>query len=127
MTEVEHKVLVDAMLSELGTAEKYNRLVFDLQAENARLRGLLERLADKPPSTPAPQSTPAECRLPSEWTSRPHWVDPSRGWMYGFPRLYDPAKDGDMTEWLIRNGYPEKLARQGLACTFSEWTEDGEK
>ena len=97
--------------------------------EVATLRGLLERLSPKsdrpkPIATPA---TPAECTVPPEWTSKPFWVDPPSGWAYGFPRLYDPAKDGDLTEWMIANGYPEKLARQGLACTFTACTEDGEK
>ena len=100
----------------------------------ATLRGLLDRLfpiktteSDRPQAiaTPHPQSTPAECTVPSEWTSRPYWVDPPSGHRYGFPRLYDPASDGDMTEWMIANGYPERLARQGLACTFTAATEDG--
>lgn len=38
MTSDEQKVLVDVMLAEIGTAEKYNSLVADLQAEIARLR-----------------------------------------------------------------------------------------
>lgn len=38
MTSDERKVLVDVMLAEIGTAEKYNSLVADLQAEIARLR-----------------------------------------------------------------------------------------
>jgi hypothetical protein len=62
--------------------------------------------------------------VPTQWTSRPYWVDPPSGWRYGFPRLYDPATDGDMVEWMIANGYPETLARQGLACTFTAQTED---
>ena len=77
--------------------------------------------------TPDPPSTPSECTVPPVWTSRPYWVDPPEGWRYGFPRLYDPAADGDMTEWMIRNGYPEQLARQGLACTFTACTDNGEK
>ena len=79
------------------------------------------------PRTPDPPSTPAECTLPPEWTSRPYWVDPPSGHRYGFPRLYDPKADGDMTQWMIRNGYPEQLARQGLACTFTACTDTGEK
>ena len=70
-------------------------------------------------NTPARHTTPTECTVPPEWTSRPFYVDPPSGWAYGFPRLYDPAKDGDMVAWMIANGYPEKLARQGLACTFT--------
>jgi hypothetical protein len=65
--------------------------------------------------------------VPPQWTSRPYYVDPPGGWRYGFPKLYDPAKDGDMVEWMIANGYPETLARQGLACTFRAQTEGGEK
>jgi hypothetical protein len=78
-------------------------------------------------ATPTPPSTPTECTVPPEWTSRPYWVDPPSGWRYGFPRLYDPAADGDMTAWMIANGYPEKLASQGLPCTFTASTEDGGK
>lgn len=79
------------------------------------------------PRKPSPHATPGECSVPPEWTSRPYWVDPPSGWRYGFPRLYDPASDGDMTAWMICQGYPEKLARQGLACTFTAMTEDDEK
>lgn len=38
--------------------------------------------------------------------SRLTWVDPNDGWHYGFPKLYDPDKDGDMKEWLTLEGYP---------------------
>ena len=101
----------------------------------ATLRGLLERMSGnaglscsgQSQSTPQADATPGECSVPAEWTSRPYWVDPPSGWRYGFPRLYDPAADGDMTAWMIANGYPERLARQGLACTFTASTEDGEK
>lgn len=34
------------------------------------------------------------------------WVDPPRGWQYGFPKLYNPNEDGDLWEWLVNNGYP---------------------
>jgi hypothetical protein len=78
-------------------------------------------------ATPPADPTSDECSVPPQWTSRPYWVDPPSGWRYGFPRLYDPATDGDVTAWMIANGYPERLARQGLACTFTEWKEDGEK
>jgi len=58
-----------------------------------------------------------------EWMRRPYWVDPPQGWRYGFPLLYDPGKDGDLARWLVVNGYPEHLARQGLPCTFTATTE----
>ena len=38
MTTDEKDVLTSVLLSEIGTAQKYNSLVFDLQAEIARLR-----------------------------------------------------------------------------------------
>jgi hypothetical protein len=72
-------------------------------------------------------ATPPEPAIPPAWLSRPYWVDPAGGHKYGFPRLYDPAKDGDMTAWLIANGYPERLAMQELACTFTACTNSGEK
>ena len=34
------------------------------------------------------------------------WVDPPEGWRYGFPAIYDPEKDGQMSEWIVRKGYP---------------------
>ena len=101
-----------------------------IKARAATLRRLLERTAgDRPKAINGGESDRPEpiATIPPEWLQRPYWVDPPSGWRYGFPRLYDPASDGDMTEWLIRNGYPEKLARQGLACTFTAATEDGEK
>ena len=34
------------------------------------------------------------------------WVDPPEGWKYGFPAIYDPEKDGQMSDWIVRKGYP---------------------
>ena len=94
----------------------------------ATLRGLLDRLSpDRPKAIAAGDTaTPTEPAIPPAWLARPYWVDPAGGHRYGFPRLYDPSQDGDMTAWLIRQGYPERLARQELACTFTA-TEDGGK
>lgn len=61
-----------------------------------------------------PQPTPKP-----GWMSRAFWVDPPSGWQYGFPRLYDPAKDGPMREWMIAQGYPKALADKNLDCTFT--------
>jgi hypothetical protein len=98
-------------------------------AVDATLRGLLKRLSpDRPEAIAAGDTaTPPEPAIPPAWLSRPYWVDPAGGHRYGFPRLYDPATDGDMTAWLIANGYPERLAMQELACTFTACTEDGGK
>jgi hypothetical protein len=93
------------------------------------LQGLWERLSPDRPEAIAggDTATPPEPAIPPAWLSRPYWVDPAGGHRYGFPRLYDPATDGDMTAWLIASGYPESLAMQELACTFTACTDSGEK
>ena len=37
-------------------------------------------------------------------------IDPPSGWMYGFPKEI-PEDVDNTTEWLIDNGYPEKLIK----------------
>lgn len=34
------------------------------------------------------------------------WVDVPSGWVYGFPKLYNPEEDGELAEWVYNNGYP---------------------
>ena len=34
------------------------------------------------------------------------WVDPPEGWKYGFPAIYDPDTDGQLSDWVVRKGYP---------------------
>ena len=34
------------------------------------------------------------------------WVDPPEGWKYGFPAIYDPNTDGQLSDWVVRKGYP---------------------
>ena len=34
------------------------------------------------------------------------WVDPPEGWKYGFPAIYDPETDGQLSDWVVRKGYP---------------------
>ena len=36
------------------------------------------------------------------------WVDPPSGWKYGFPKVYDSATDGEMRDWMLKEGYPQK-------------------
>ena len=108
-----------------------------LAAEVRRLRAVIASgdylkadNAAKRDKAPPEDATPDECTVSPEWTSRPYYVDPPSGWRYGFPQLYDPQADGDLTTWMIANGYPEHLARQGLACTFFEYrlfTDNGGK
>ena len=40
------------------------------------------------------------------------WVDPPEGWRYGFPAIYDPEKDGQMSEWIVRKGYPLQTIKE---------------
>jgi hypothetical protein len=80
----------------------------------ARLRGN-EDEASEPVSPPG--------WLRPAWMGQPYWVDPPQGWRYGFPKLYDPSKDGPMREWLVKSGYPKALADKGMPCTFTEHTE----
>ena len=35
-------------------------------------------------------------------------VDPPNGWKYGFPKQFDPYRDGDIRKWLVANGYPQE-------------------
>lgn len=37
------------------------------------------------------------------------WVDVPSGYRYGFPRIYDPANDGELSDWIYANGYPRHL------------------
>jgi len=35
-------------------------------------------------------------------------IDPPQGWLYGFPKPYIKSRDGDIVEWLLRNGCPKE-------------------
>ena len=95
------------------------------------LRSLLERHCPTPENPPPQDNAPEthsnqseasvrlECAIAPAWMARPFWVDPASGWEYGFPKLYDPAQDGDLNAWLVANGYPQHLADQNLPCTFT--------
>jgi len=40
------------------------------------------------------------------------WVDPPEGWKYGFPAIYDPNTDGQLSEWIISKGYPVQIIKE---------------
>ena len=40
------------------------------------------------------------------------WVDPPEGWKFGFPAIYDPEKDGQMSDWIISKGYPVQIIKE---------------
>jgi hypothetical protein len=41
-------------------------------------------------------------------TTKKIWVDPPAGWKYGFPKVYEQETDGDMTKWMLKEGYPQR-------------------
>ena len=49
------------------------------------------------------------------------WVDVPGGWAYGWPKLYDPEKDGDFVEWIRSAGY------KGSLEDVSGWYQEEEK
>jgi hypothetical protein len=64
---------------------------------------------------------------PSPRPSGKVMVDPPDGWRYGFPRVWDRAKFPDCREWMIKNGYPRRLAELNLPCTFTSIPGEDEK
>jgi hypothetical protein len=40
------------------------------------------------------------------------WVDPPEGWKYGFPAIYNPDTDGQMSDWIISKGYPIQIIKE---------------
>jgi hypothetical protein len=56
------------------------------------------------------------------------WIDPPSGWKYGFPRVFDTEKDGNMREWLVANGYPqEEIEDLGEYFFVRQWLTDEEE
>jgi hypothetical protein len=50
------------------------------------------------------------------------WIDPPEGWRYGFPAIYDPEKDGQMSDWIVRKGYPLLTIKEyGESWTVRCW------
>ena len=39
------------------------------------------------------------------------YIDPPSGWMYGFPKIIPPEHQTRTLEWLVEQGYPEKIIR----------------
>ena len=119
--------IVTRLRAEIAWEADVGELMADAADEIERLREAIRRLAEHDATlsvcdgnvTVTIDTTLDDEATPPEWLQRPHYVDPPEGWRYGFPKVYDPAKDGDMTEWMISQGYPKKLAMQGLPCTFT--------
>jgi hypothetical protein len=37
------------------------------------------------------------------------YIDPPEGWKYGFPKPVPYPRPANMLEWLVENGYPQKI------------------
>lgn len=49
-------------------------------------------------------------------------IDPPNGWRYGFPKEFNPARDGDVRMWLVANGYPQhEIDSCKSAFTVRSW------
>jgi hypothetical protein len=50
------------------------------------------------------------------------YVDPPSGWQYGFPKVFDPIVDGDVMEWIVKEGYPQsEIDKLGNSFYFRSW------
>jgi len=51
-------------------------------------------------------------------------IDPPKGWLYGFPKEI-PEHVDNTVQWLIENGYPEKLVKDfGDAFYVRGWYQE---
>lgn len=42
-----------------------------------------------------------------------YYIDPPKGWRYGFPKLININEERD-NQWWLDNGYPQHLIDQGM-------------
>lgn len=50
-------------------------------------------------------------------------IDPPTGWLYGFPKEYNPKEGQTCADWLIENGYPKGMASWAAEHCRS-WNDD---
>lgn len=56
-----------------------------------------------------------------------YYIDPPSGSYYGFPKVWDEKLDGDITEWMIREGYPkEQITLYGSQFHMRMWKHESE-
>jgi hypothetical protein len=116
--EEEQQALTARMLTVVREAQSDDYGMSEAEAEalapNApRNRPTVE--SKKLPEKPAPDTS---------WMDAEEvWVDPPSGWRYGFPKIWNRKEHPDMRQWMIDNGYPEKLARQSLPVRFMSVSE----
>ncbi len=50
------------------------------------------------------------------------WIDPPSGWRYGFPKVYDGSRDGEIYTWLVEQGYPQsEIDSLGTQFYWRSW------
>ena len=49
------------------------------------------------------------------------WVDPPSGHKYGFPKLWNPNKNPDMWDWIVKEGYPQRLLTPSNVANIRYW------
>lgn len=55
------------------------------------------------------------------------FIDPPKGWLYGFPKIWDEEKDGHFEEWLVSQGYPAQMIKNyGEAFFVRQWVAEDE-
>jgi hypothetical protein len=52
--------------------------------------------------------------------------DPPSGWMYGFPKKYEPLEGESLKDTLLRDGYPQSEIDNGMYryCRFINGSEE---
>lgn len=59
------------------------------------------------------------CRGPAQlFMKAPIYYDPPEGYKYGFPKEYNPLPEEELIDTLIRDGYPEEMAKFGAEYTW---------
>lgn len=48
------------------------------------------------------------------------WIDLPKGQEYGFPKVYTPSEDGDLLDWLRKEGYPVNELRLTTYIRFAD-------
>ena len=56
-----------------------------------------------------------------------HMIDPPEGWKFGFPKAVPDPQPENMIQWIIEQGYPQKLLESyGKHFYCSHWIHDTE-
>lgn len=53
----------------------------------------------------------------------PLWCDPPQGYLYGFPKIYDPTKHPPFYDWIVEEGYPQEVIDSYEGQFYCRWWE----